>query len=253
MNIKVVIVDDEPLAIDILHSRLSAMENVEVTACFKNGPELLNALSEFNADVIFLDIEMPEINGLALMKLLEKRLSPMPKVVFVTAFKEFAIDAFDLQATDYLLKPVTAPRLCATIDKIKKLLSPDKKIDSPNTNTGAMTAVKLSLKIGNEWIRIYDDEVDWIEAAGDYMCIYTSSDNHIIRSTLQKLESELNPLKFKRISRSSIVNWTKVVRLSPNSNGEYIATLVNGQNVKVTRKYKVQLSEIDDKFAKLTS
>lgn len=269
-SISAIIIDDESLAREGLNVRLQELRDFKVVAKCANGVEALAAIKAQQPDVIFVDIEMPGLNGMELVKAMQSESITLPKVVFVTAFKEFALDAFSFQAFDYLLKPVSEERFidCAnklrTSQKDEVALDQQSKLDAlltrktgkslngflqtlEQTQHAAMEELQdtISLKSGNEWLRIELASILWIEAAGDYMCVHTENDTHIIRTTLKQLEQELDRERFPRINRSAIVNLTKVVKLSPNSNGEYIAALNTGATVKVTRKYKFKLDELN--------
>lgn len=269
-QISAIIIDDEPLAREGLNIRMQGQEDFKVLAQCADGNEALNAIVERQPDVIFVDIEMPGLNGLQLVEALHERQLPLPKVVFVTAYKEFALQAFEYQAFDYLLKPFSEDRLEACLnnlrnsyeehkalnqqDKLDELLSrkTGKSLDGfmhtlEQSRHAGMDELKqtISLKSGNEWLRVQLDSILWIEAAGDYMCVHTQDGTHIIRKTLKQFEHELDTTRFPRINRSAIVNLTKVSKLSPNSNGEYIASLITGHEVKVSRKYKFRLEELN--------
>lgn len=183
-----------------------------------------------------------------------------------TAFKEFALDAFEFKAFDYLLKPYADDRLSSCIaklyadvenchlaqqqNKLNSLLL-NKTGDSLSTfisqleqaEPGKLSESKhtISFKTGTEWIRIKLTSIYWIEAAGDYMCVHTHEGTHIIRKTMKELQASLCNHTFQRVSRSAIINTETLTKLTPNSNGEYIALLSSGDRVKVTRKYKNDL------------
>ncbi|TRY31472.1 LytR/AlgR family response regulator transcription factor [Aliiglaciecola sp. M165] len=269
-TITVIIVDDEPLAREGLALRLKEVADFKVMAQCENGQRALEAITQFQPDVMFLDIEMPGLSGIELMALLHKNSDSVPKVVFVTAFKDFAVKAFEYKAFDYLLKPLSEQRLRTCLDNLRhaflqhdaldkqdrlnQLLSrkTGKSLDGfmqsleqgPQSNLNDLQHT-ISLKSGSEWLRIKIDSISWIEAAGDYMCVHTHEGTHIVRKTLRQFEQELDKSAFPRINRSTIVNLSKVTRLTPNSNGEYIAKLSSGDEVKVSRKYKLKLDELN--------
>lgn len=268
-QISAIIIDDEPLAREGLLLRIQDVDDFVVIAQCADGTEALQVVAQNHPDVVFVDIEMPGLNGLELVERLQTVMPIMPKVVFVTAFREFALDAFEYQAFDYLLKPFTEERLQSCLaklrhaqkeqlvfqqhDKLDELLcrktgkSLDGFLDSlERSSQGGIEELQqtISLKSGHEWLRVKLDAILWIEAAGDYMCVHTNDGTHIIRKTLKQFEQELNSQYFPRISRSAIVNFSKVVRLTPNSNGEYIARLNSGDEVKVSRNFKLRLEEL---------
>ena len=268
-TISAIIIDDEPLAREGLNIRMQQMRDFEVVAQCADGLEALKTILATPPDVIFVDIEMPGLNGLELVEALHQQAVTQPKIVFVTAFKEFALEAFDYHAFDYLLKPYSEERLSACLNKLRaayhqqqachqqdrldELLSrkTGKSLDGflhsleQSSQTGMDDLQQtISLKSGNEWLRVKLNSILWIEAAGDYMCVHTQEGTHIIRKTLKQFEKELDKNRFPRINRSAIVNMNRVTRLTPNSNGEYIAQLTSGDQVKVSRKYKFKLDEL---------
>jgi len=268
-KLSVIIIDDESLARKGLMLRLEKKPNFEVIAQCASADLALSVIGELKPDIAFLDIEMPGMSGIELAQHLATSDSPTPKIVFVTAYREFALNAFEFQAFDYLLKPFSDERLNACLIKLadafgeKEVMLQHQKLDSLlNSTTGdsingfiqnleSSTAAPLSnlqqtisLKSGFEWLRVKLDHILWIEAAGDYMCVHTLEGTHIIRKTLKQFEDELNSFLFVRLSRSAIVNVNKIVKLKPNSNGEYLALLSSGDEVKVSRKYKNAIDEL---------
>lgn len=268
-SIRALIVDDEQLAREGLAMRLAQFDDITVKAECANGEEALSVLQSTCVDVMFLDIEMPRLNGLELLEVMQQHLPIMPLVVFVTAYKEFALNAFDCDAHDYLLKPFDERRLqtclqrlrqaceqrqmCDQHDELSSLLAKKtghslmgfldelKRTNEAGTQTLQQT---ISMKSGTEWIRIKLASVLWIEAAGDYMCVHTYDGNHIVRKTMSQFEKELDSQHFPRINRSIIVNREKVTKMTPNANGEYVATLETGDQLKISRKYKLKFDEL---------
>jgi two-component system LytT family response regulator len=264
-----IIVDDERLAREGLMLRLNDDDRFDVVAQCPSAHHALDAIEQFQPDIAFVDIEMPGLSGLELAELLSKNTTPVPKVVFVTAFREFALNAFEFRAFDYLLKPFSDDRLASCLSqlvdsffdsdvvlqhlKLDELLSrkTGNSIDGfirnlEVTSGGSMSELQrtVSMKSGSEWIRVRLDDISWIEAAGDYMCVHTLEGTHIIRKTLKQFEQELNPTLFTRVNRSAMINLSKLKRLTPNSNGEYLAQLISGDSVKVSRKFKFKLEEL---------
>lgn len=264
-----IVVDDEPLAREGLCFRLAADARIQVLAECQSASQALIEIIKHKPDVVFLDIEMPGMNGLELAKHLKQQSDIVVKVVFVTAFREFAINAFDFKAFDYLLKPFSDERLSQCIEnlladfaqsdtvqqhlKLGALLNrkTGNSIDGlmQNLEVACQSSLQdmqqtISLKNGSEWLRVKIDSISWIEAAGDYMCVHTVDGTHIIRKTLKQFENELDARHFPRVNRSAMVNIDKLVKLTPNSNGEYVAQLSTGDRVKVSRKYKFRLDEL---------
>ncbi|MBJ2135008.1 response regulator transcription factor [Paraglaciecola chathamensis] len=271
-GISVLVVDDEPLAREGLALRLAEYENITVLGCCNNAKQAYDAISVNQPDVVFLDIEMPGKTGLEFAEQLREEGNPAT-IVFVTAFREFAVNAFDFQASDYLLKPFSEERLKECIEKLSSAMDMTQVVDQ-HKKLGTLLSRKtgnsidsfihslevsnelsnnnelhelqqiITLKSGSQWIRVKLDDIVWIEAAGDYMCVHTINDTHIIRKTLKQFEEELDSVHFPRVSRSAIINIAKLSTLTPNSNGEYVAELGNNVQVKVGRKYKFCIEEL---------
>jgi two-component system LytT family response regulator len=265
--IKVVVVDDEPLARRGLQLRLDEYNDIKVVEQAQDGLDALQVILSCQPDVIFVDIEMPGLNGFDLIEKLQTQCSTLPYIVFITAHDDFACKAYEKSATDYLLKPVSHERLRVCVDKLKVKIKEANDLQQRayleallKRKTGhSLThfiesleqqsqtvgeAEVLSVKSGTEWLRVKLNTIHWIEAAGDYMCLHTSDGQLIIRKTLKELEQKLNKRLFPRVNRSAIVNVNKVTKLTPNSNGEYVAQLTTGDTVKVGRKYRANVAEL---------
>ena len=261
VKIKAMIVDDEPLAVRGLQHRLAEFDEIEVIGTCANGREAVKKIRECEPDLVFLDIQMPGLDGFGVVRALIG--GPAPLIVFVTAYDKYAIDAFEANALDYIVKPVEEERLrdavhrareamqakaattresrlvemLATLgadeqDRIKEL------IDDPSWSEKERYSTRLSFKDGSKLIMLHADEVEWIDAAGDYMCIHAGDKTHIVRETMKALEQRLDPERFQRVHRSAIVNIKKVKELHPHSNGEYFLKLENGAELKLSRSYK---------------
>lgn len=264
------IVDDEPLAREGLLMRLQESDCIQVICSCASANEAMLAIPQYAPDIVFLDIEMPGMSGIEFARWLQNSMNNPCKIVFVTAYREFALNAFEFEAFDYLLKPFADDRFENCVSKLKKAFSSDAALEKHQhldkllvSKTGDSldkfmskledaepgklneSQSSISLKSGTEWHRVRLDSIFWIEAAGDYMCVHTQEGTHIIRKTLKQFQDELNSKQFTRVNRSAIVNLDKLCKLTPNSNGEYIALLSSGDNVKVTRKYKLQLDELN--------
>ena len=262
--LKTIIVDDEALARRGLKLRLSAREDVDIVAEAKNGREALKLISEYHPDLVFLDIQMPGIDGFEVLR----RLPPedMPIVVFVTAFNDYAIKAFEANALDYILKPIEDERLSEALERVgdtldlKRALKHKKSLlklvgDITGEPVASMEELKakgvdalkkkempkLAIKDAGTTTWVPQDEIDWIDAAGDYMCVHAGGETHIMRMTMKKLEAELDPDYLQRIHRSTIVNIHRVTEMRAHINGEYFLTLKGGNTVKLSRTYKDKL------------
>lgn len=262
-KLKTLIVDDEPLARKGLEIRLRNFPEIEVIALCAGGREAVDAVKKYHPDLMFLDIQMPGLNGFQVIQTLQQQQLPLPMTVFVTAFDHYAIKAFEVHALDYLLKPVDENRLGRAIEKILDSVgsqqdSQDKKrlirLVSDVTGTdceqileqlakGEPVSVSnysevLVIKDGSEVSRVPVSDIVWIDAAGDYMCVHTTDSTHILRKTMKELEKELDPKQFIRSHRSIIVNKSSVEKLCCQVNGEYHLVLSNGEELKVSRSYR---------------
>ena len=259
MAIRTIIVDDEPLAIQGLELRLQAFDDVEIIERCANGREAIRAVRTLKPDLVFLDIQMPGFDGFSVVAGLAD-IEP-PLFVFVTAFGQHALKAFEAQAVDYLMKPVDQDRLAATIDRVRQRLSekrsaeeserlkeiltevaPDSIPDDMAADSDAHAANRyervLNIKDRGQIFRVDVGDIERIDAAGDYMCIYTADQTLILRETMKDLEKRLDPRKFQRIHRSTIVNLDNIKSVKPHTNGECFLVLGSNTQVKVSRSYR---------------
>ena len=270
-KIRTLIVDDEPLARRGLELRLQRHADIAIVGEAGNGREAFHAISALKPELMFLDVQMPGVDGFELLRAVPATL--MPLTVFVTAYDQYALAAFAASALDYLLKPVEDARLEQAIarareqiarraasDQCEQLLKlvaslPDRP---PLSLAGGDTAVaaaipdgrgttghgrrppvdRIAIKDGQRIIRVDVDAIQWIDAAGDYMCIHAGSDTHVLRATMRELEQRLDPRRFQRVHRSTIVNLARVREMRPHLNGEYFLVLDSGHELKLSRTYK---------------
>jgi len=262
--LKTIIVDDEALARRGLKLRLAGRDEVEVIAEARNGREALALIREQQPDLVCLDIQMPGMDGFDVLRGLEP--GEMPAIVFVTAFDEYAIKAFEANALDYLLKPIEDSRLGDALDRVQKSLSQRRALKHRNSLlklvgdiTGKPVASmedlsasdmeklrkketpKLAIRDGGHTTWVPQDKIEWIDAAGDYMCVHAGGETHIMRMTMKKLEALLDPDHLQRVHRSTIVNVSQVREMQAHINGEYFLTLACGHTVKMSRTYKDKL------------
>lgn len=265
--IKTLIVDDEELARRGLEIRLQAIDDVEIVAQSRNGREALQHVAEFNPDLMLLDVQMPGMSGFDVLRQLSG--SEMPAVIFVTAFDEFALRAFDANALDYLLKPINDDRLAESIQRVRLSLE-EQQARQHRTRllqmvcelTGKEMTLDAALSQGNEQaasfpsrIAIQDgrqtncvdvEKIDWVDAAGDYMCVHVDGETLVLRGTMKRLEELLDPEIFVRVHRSAIVNRHRVSSMRPHRNGEYFLRLCCDHELKLSRKYKSNVSRFAD-------
>jgi two-component system LytT family response regulator len=228
--INLVIADDEPLAISNLKAKLASYPHLNIVACFDNGDDTLSYLQQHPVDLVFLDIQMPGIKGIDILKQLNKAsaLSP-PLLILVTAYEQYAFSAFEHFAFDYLLKPVSRQRLAQCLLDARTTL--DKQPELPET-----VSHKLSFRTGASTLLLDDIEIIQIEAAGNYMCIQTLTESLVIRETIKELLQRL-PAQFVQIHRSTLVNLHHVHKVQPHNN-DYQFRLSDGKWVNASRRYK---------------
>ena len=259
MAITTIIVDDEPLAIQGLEFRLQAFADIEIVERCANGREAIRAIKTMKPDLVFLDIQMPGFDGFSVVAGLAE-IEP-PLFVFVTAFGEYALKAFDAQAVDYRMTPVDEERLAATIDRVRQRLTEKRSCGDSERLKEILTEVApdampadmasegdvpaanryekvLNIKDRGQIFRVDVGDIERIDAAGDYMCIYTADQTLILRETMKDLERRLDPRKFQRIHRSTIVNLDNIKSVKPHTNGECFLVLGSNTQVKVSRSYR---------------
>jgi two-component system LytT family response regulator len=265
---KTIIVDDESLARRGLRHRLAKVRDVEVVGEARNGREALDLIGKSIPDLVFLDIQMPGMDGFDVLRALPS--GQLPAIVFVTAFDNYAIQAFEANALDYLLKPIEDRRLSDALDRVRESRDSKRAVahrDSLLKLMGEITGrtvgsvgeisandiahmkkkepARLAIKDGGKVTWIPQERIEWIDAAGDYMCVHAEGQTHIMRTTMKKLEQELDPDILQRIHRSTIVNVNQVREMRAHINGEYFLTLNCGHTIKLSRTYKDKLRLFD--------
>jgi two-component system LytT family response regulator len=258
MTIRTILVDDEPLAVQGLSLRLEPHDDVEIVETCSNGREAIRAIKTHKPDLVFLDIQMPGFDGFSVVQGVMEVEPPL--FVFVTAYSDHAIRAFDAKALGYLVKPVDEQRLadvldharqrlmerrqCAEVERLREVIAeiaPDAmpglggEAEAPAANRFEKL---INIKDRGQIFRIDVDTIERIEAAGDYMCIYTGDNSFILRETMKDLERRLDPRIFQRVHRSWIVNLNLVRQVRPHTNGECFLLLESGADVKVSRSFR---------------
>ena len=255
--LRVLIVDDEPLARDSLRVILSAEHELEIVGECGDGAAAVAAIRSLAPDLVFLDVRMPGLDGFGVVDAIGT--DRMPAVVFVTAYDEHAVRAFEINALDYVLKPFDDDRLRAALARARAHLElardgalsrrlagllanvPDAARDSAAGDGGPAWIERLQVPVGDRIRLVRVEEIDWIEGAGNYVRIHSGREKHLVRTTLAALERELNPRRFVRIHRSAIVNVDRVRELEPYTGGDYIAFLMDGRKLRVSRTYRDRL------------
>lgn len=244
MKIKILIVDDEKLARERIRSLLEEHSDIEVSGECSDGKQALQIISTGSISVAFLDIQMPELDGIHLIEKLPEE--KIPLIVFTTAYDEYAVKAFELNAIDYLLKPFTKKRFGQSLQRIREQLGSDDK-DLYLSQMVTMARTLLDKKTYSDRIVIKSEgkirfqpvaEIIWAESQGNYLTIHTKSESHVIRDTMTNFSTKLDPEKFLRTHRSVLVNADHIKELKPWYNDEYVLLLQNGTQLPVGRTYR---------------
>jgi len=270
-TITAIIVDDEPLALEGLRLRLGKITELKIIGEASDGDEAIKLCQELNPDVLFMDLQMPGLNGIEVVQALQADVLPL--VVFVSAYGEFALDAFELNAIDYILKPANLGRLQKTMERIKERLNPKQRdlekhrllkalghssgiaiseledwLDSPNSPFPSPYRQELVIKNSdNERCFLPVKDIVWIDAAGDYMCIHTTdNDTHVVRITMKKLTEQLDSKMFQRIHKSTLVNVQFIKSIQSLKNNESLLDLGDDNKLKVSRNYSSAIQTILD-------
>lgn len=265
-KITTLLVDDEPLAVRGLELRLEKYDDIEIIGSCRNGREAIKKIRAERPALVFLDIQMPGFDGFAVIKALAKE--ELPLIIFATAYDQYAIKAFESHALDYLLKPIDEDRLHESIIKVReqiqeriifeqnvKLIDLVRSMDNPPTLELSEIISSKDLSLENHYethlnikdrgqiTRVDVTAIEWIDAAGDYMCLHAEDKTHILRETMKNMEKRLNPELFQRVHRSTIINIGKVKELQPTSGGKYQITLESGAELQVSRNYRDVLAK----------
>jgi two-component system LytT family response regulator len=270
-KIRALIVDDESLAREALSVMLDDDPDIEVIAECRNGREAVTVIREQSPDVVFLDIQMPEMDGFQVVE--EVGAMRMPVTIFVTAYDKHALRAFEAHALDYLLKPFDHDRFNAALQRAKTFVRQQKLgeiseslfamlqdlklktgVDSPtgadqgNPEKAARKEPidRVVIKSGGRIYFLKIEEIDWVEGAGDYLTLHSGSQTHLIRETMGNFHAKLNPRKFLRIHRSTIVNIERIKDIRPLFKGDYVITLTSGARLKASRGYRRELQALLD-------
>ncbi len=263
--LEALIVDDEELARRGLEIRLKSFDGLSVCGQCRNGREALEAIRARRPDIVFLDVQMPGMDGFDVLRHLSG--SDMPAIIFVTAYDEFALKAFEANALDYLLKPINDDRLAEAVERVRRVN--DEKASNEHRDrllkfvcelTGRELSLedalaeadgrgqsyprRLAIRDGGETSLVDVEAIDWVDAAGDYMCVHAAGDTYVLRGTMKHMEELLNPETFVRVHRSTIVNRHRVTSMRPHRNGEYFLNLGRDRELKLSRKYKGNLERL---------
>ena len=250
MSIRTMIIDDEPLARERVKRFLRDEDEIEIIGECGNGVDAVGAINEKKPDLVFLDIQMPEKNGFEVIRSLSGKY--LPTVVFVTAYDQYALQAFDVHALDYLLKPFTRERLHRAVMRAREQIDGKRfgRIDERLTSliadlkTEKKYLERLVVKTTGRVFFLKSDEIDWIEAAGNYVKLHVGRETHMIRETMNGIETKLDPDRFLRIHRSTVVHIDRIKELHPMFSGDYAVILRDGTELALSRNYRERFVEL---------
>jgi len=249
-RIRALIVDDEPLARSRVRELLATQADVEVLGECGSGREAIASIRSRSPDLVFLDVQMPEVTGFGVLEALDPASAPV--VVFVTAFDEFAVRAFEVHALDYLLKPFDRERFLNSLDRARRAVRRrrdgelDQRIAALLAEVGGggrRYLTRLLVKTGSRTVLLRASDIDWIESAGNYVRLHAGKERHLLRETMTALEGKLDPEQFVRIHRSTMVNLERVRELEPYFHGDHVLKLTDGTRLTLSRTYRERLQE----------
>ena len=248
-KIRTLVVDDEPMGRERVLSLLQQEEDVEVIGECSDGTQAIAAIQQHAPDLVFLDVNMPGANGFGVIDAVGA--DRMPNVIFVTAYDEYALKAFEYHALDYLLKPFNRDRFQETLKHARASLERRRAGDLGRRLLALVNDIKpdaprlerLVVKSGGRVFFLRTDEIDWIEAAGNYVRLHLGDESHLFRETMNRMEARLDTRRFARIHRSRIVNTERIKELQPWFNGEYVVILRNGTRLTLSRGYRDRLQD----------
>jgi two-component system, LytTR family, response regulator len=247
--LRVVTVDDEPLARERVSALVRASEGLELIAEGRNGLEALDLITTLDPDLVFIDVEMPELSGFGVIAALDG--TRVPGVVFVTAYEHYALQAFEVGAIDYLQKPVTKQRFAAAVERAKERLDRRSAADRKSLVAGAVlaerargTRMRFVVRRGNAHYFVPVDQVDWIDAADNYLRLHVGDRTHLCRGTMKEAEEELDATRFVRIHRSAIVAVDRIASITGQEAGGHTIELRSGMKLRGSRQYASRVREL---------
>jgi two-component system, LytTR family, response regulator len=249
-KIRTLIVDDEPLARRKIRRMLARDPDVETLSDCSNGREAIDAITIDHPDLVFLDVQMPEIDGFDVLESIPQ--PAMPFVIFVTAYDQYALRAFEVSAVDYLVKPFDRRRFEKALQRAKSRLTAERGSDLNQQTLALLEELKarsslverLVIKAGGRTFFLKTEEIDWIEAEGKYVRLHVGKESYLLREAIGSLEAQLDPKRFPRIHRSTIVNIERVRELQPWFHNEYRVILKDGTELMLSRSCRKRLGEL---------
>lgn len=243
MTIRALIVDDEPVARRGIRQQLRDEHDIEILAECDDGAGAVAAIAEHKPDLVFLDLQMPGLDGFDVIE--SVGIAQMPAVIFITAFDQFAVRAFEVNAIDYVLKPIAPERFAQALQRARKHLMADDLAQRLSTMLQQLDRTapqrwsqRLAIRTGGHIALIETRDIDRCEAAGNYVDVHAGGGTHVVRETMTSLEARLDPARFVRISRSAIVNIERVRELHPTFSGDFVAVLADGSRVDGSRRFR---------------
>jgi len=248
-KIRALIIDDEPLARRRIKSLLAHDTSIEVIGECSDGNKAVTSITELTPDLVFLDVQMPAMDGFEVIKTIGAE--RMPTVIFVTAYDQYALKAFEVNALDYLLKPFDRNRFQKTLERAKRMV---KRFQNGDVNNQLLSLLgnlrrehelpdRFIIKSGGRVVFLRVEEIDWMRTVGNYVRLQVGRDSHLMRETMSGIEAKLNPDRFMRVHRSTIVNLDRVKEVQPWAKGEYVVIMRDGTRLMMSRRYRERLNE----------
>jgi two-component system LytT family response regulator len=248
LKIRTLIVDDEPLGRERIRTLLGDDAEIEVVGECSDGKQAVAAIERIGPDLVYLDVQMPEMDGFAVLDSIASE--RMPAIIFVTAYDRYAVQAFEVHALDYLLKSFDRERFHAALRRAKEQIRGSREVLWNERLTGLLEDLqarqkhltRLVIRSAGRIFFLRVEEIDWLEAADNYVRIHVGRESHLVRETLQSLEGRLDPSKFLRIHRSTLVNVDRILELQPLFHGDYVVKLLDGTELSLSRTYRERLA-----------
>ena len=249
-RLKLLIVDDEPLARERIREMLRADPQIEIIGDCSNGDDAIEVVKTSRPDLLLLDIQMPGTDGFGVLEALDP--SEIPCIIFITAYDQYAVKAFEVYALDYLLKPFDRERFSKAIERAKQHVFKERNKSLTDRVLAALNEIKnkpeylerLVIRTKGHIFFIKTEEIDWLEAEGNYVRLHSGKESYLLRDAISSLETQLDPKKFLRIHRSAIVNINRIQELQPWFHGEYRVILQDGVQLTLSRSYRDKLNEL---------
>ena len=243
--IRTLIVDDEPLARDGVRELLLPHADVEIVSECADGLQALEEIEQHQPDLLFLDVQMPELDGFGVIQALKPSL--LPAIIFVTAYDRYALRAFQVHALDYLLKPIEPERFAESLARARnnvqlQLLNQNLLALMQELNRQRQPVERWIVRSAGRMMIVKSGDIDWVETAGDYACLHAKGKTHLLRETMSAMAQKLDPGKFIRIHRSAIVNLDRIQEMLPQPHGEIVLLLKDGVRLTLSRTYRAQFA-----------